>query len=319
MAVAVVDDKDMFSATRLWTTIQPAESKALFEVGSVTKTFVGTTMAALVGKGTLAMDDGVGRYVPEIGPNWGQVTLLQLATHRGGVPQGQPPPGAPAEDPFFGVDDDYVVRSLADQDPTGVGRPRYSNFGYVLLGLAMSRAADCSLVDLVHREVLRPLEMSQTTLLPDVSGHMLVPGHRLANGERLPPLGASLPAAGGIRSNAADMAVWVRANLDPSTTAISAALEVAQRLHATARPGRGWGLGWRRDGPTAWLPGATSGFSCLCYLHLDHRRGYVWMINAGIGSESNATFALARRGIPFAVSAYRTHRQLRRPNSSQKG
>lgn len=67
------------------------DSLTVFEIGSITKVFNGTLLAELVVAGRVALDDPVANYlpdsvrVPQLGDR--QITLLDLATHRSGLPR----------------------------------------------------------------------------------------------------------------------------------------------------------------------------------------------------------------------------------------
>ena len=55
-------------------------------VASVAKAFSGAVALALVEKGTLSLDDTVGRWLPEQPADWHPVTLRQLLGHTSGLP-----------------------------------------------------------------------------------------------------------------------------------------------------------------------------------------------------------------------------------------
>lgn len=79
----------------------PADGR--FEIGSLTKTMTATLLACLVGDGTVALGDPIGRWL-DAGPNAG-ITLEELATHTSGLPRLAP--NQPTFDPI----------------PTGSSRP----------------------------------------------------------------------------------------------------------------------------------------------------------------------------------------------------
>ena len=63
-------------------------SDAVFEIGSITKTFTATLLAAMVRDGLVALDDPVARHLPVAPPVKGRaITLEDLATHRSGLPR----------------------------------------------------------------------------------------------------------------------------------------------------------------------------------------------------------------------------------------
>jgi len=61
---------------------------SLFEIGSVTKVFTGVLLADMTLHGEVALDDPLSRHLPDPAPAWRhrEPTLLELATHRSGLP-----------------------------------------------------------------------------------------------------------------------------------------------------------------------------------------------------------------------------------------
>ncbi|MFD0970734.1 serine hydrolase domain-containing protein [Plantactinospora endophytica] len=139
-------------------------------VGSITKTFVATTLLRLVDEGALGLDDQVGRWLPELLPGeLGQrATVRMLLNHTSGI----------------GNYTDVLLDSLAAVDrvgdttypPTelasiGLGLPRagepgegfaYSNTNYILVGLIIERVTGNDATDEVTRRVIRPLRLTGT-------------------------------------------------------------------------------------------------------------------------------------------------------------
>jgi len=68
----------------------PPAAHTIFEIGSVTKVFTATLLAAMVEEGLLALDDPVQRYLPagvELPVRGRPITLADLATHTAGLPR----------------------------------------------------------------------------------------------------------------------------------------------------------------------------------------------------------------------------------------
>ena len=62
-------------------TREPVRAETLFEVGSITKTFVAGLILKLAEDGALGLDDQLSRWVPEF-PGGRRITLRQLSSHR---------------------------------------------------------------------------------------------------------------------------------------------------------------------------------------------------------------------------------------------
>ena len=243
------------------------EPGALWQVGSVTKVFTALVLARSVVRGDVALDTPVRSLLAEAPDG---ITLGQLATHTSGLPR------IPGEmwakvvrrdrDPYADVDHAALIASLARTRRRGVGRVRYSNLGFGLLGHALATAAATSYDELVRAEVCSPLGLDDTvaTLTPETRDRC-VQGHT----RRLRPRAVAwhfdaMAGCGALWSSIEDMQAFVRAVLDPPPGELGAAMRLAADTHAAGR-GNDQGLGWLRftRGPVAghlFHNGGTYGF-----------------------------------------------------------
>lgn len=148
-----------------------AAPNSIYRVGSVSKTMTGTVLGELAEAGVLALDDPVARYVPEIGEllepgnNAQRITLRHLANHTSGLAR-EPDLRGAARGPIALWQDKILsaIPCTRLESAPGSGY-RYSNIGYGILGLAMSRAAGEPYMELVEARLFRPLEMASTTFI----------------------------------------------------------------------------------------------------------------------------------------------------------
>ncbi len=70
---------------------RPADEHTLYEIGSVTKTFTATALAAMVLAGRVRLNDPIAEYLPSgvraPGKDGKPITLLDLAEQRSGLPR----------------------------------------------------------------------------------------------------------------------------------------------------------------------------------------------------------------------------------------
>ena len=70
---------------------RPVNGDTLYEIGSITKVFTSLLLADMVERGEVALDDPVAKYLPAsvtMPERAGrQITLLDLSTHRSGLPR----------------------------------------------------------------------------------------------------------------------------------------------------------------------------------------------------------------------------------------
>jgi D-alanyl-D-alanine carboxypeptidase len=199
-------------------------------IGSVTKTFVATTVLQLAGEGRVRLDAPIGEYLPDLvpAPTGAAVTVRMLLNHTSGI----------------GDYDSEIVRTLDDVVLMGQTTYRseqlaalglaaapthapgqgwaYSNTNYVLLGLIIGKVTGHRYSTEVHRRILRPLGLRDTYFEgaePDIRGP-----HMAAYVPWPPPDGAPRDftsynmtwgdAAGEMVSTAADLNRFFRALLD---------------------------------------------------------------------------------------------------------
>lgn len=137
---------------------------AIFDLASITKSFMAVTVARLVRAGRLGFDTPLRDLLPEArGSATGTATLALLLSHRAGL-QAHRTLFAPllAALPFEHA---AAVREIIDgrrpecasPAPATGHPPVYSDLGLALVGLAVERLEGCALDLVVEREVCAPL------------------------------------------------------------------------------------------------------------------------------------------------------------------
>jgi D-alanyl-D-alanine-carboxypeptidase/D-alanyl-D-alanine-endopeptidase len=133
---------------------------AVVELGSVTKTVTGTLLDRMATKGLVDPDEPIECWV-EVPAGTG-ITPRLLAEHRSGLPR--LPPGIPmlSSQPYQDFDRTALAAAIARLPSLvkGQGRVRYSNFGYAVLGAALSAAGGQSWYELARQHVLDPLDLA---------------------------------------------------------------------------------------------------------------------------------------------------------------
>ncbi|MFQ6046655.1 MAG: serine hydrolase domain-containing protein, partial [Gemmatimonadales bacterium] len=162
----------------------PAQAETIYRTGSISKSFTAVLLMKLVERGVLALDDPVERYVPEIAglaelpDDAPAITFRHLASHTAGLIR-EPLLANAAVGPIERWEEKILasIPNTAYQAPPGE-EYSYSNIGFGILGLAVSRAAGKPFMDLMREMVFDPLEMSSSffVLTPAFSERMSV-GH----------------------------------------------------------------------------------------------------------------------------------------------
>ncbi|GGS51366.1 serine hydrolase [Planobispora rosea] len=252
----------------------------VFEIGSVTKVFTALALARLVVAGRADLDEPLAALLPDgtrvPSRDGEEITLRHLATHTSGLPRlpkgmllrALLRPSTP--DPYAGCTAEFLLRTLAATRLSAAPgrRFRYSNLGAGLLGLALAQRAGTDYETLIAREICEPLGMTGTGLA-DRPGR-LIQGHNRRHRPVPPWHLADLTGAGGLRSTAADLVTFVRAQLNPDDSGeLAEAILLTRRTEHRNTPFSWVHLGWmgqrlhagQGGGLQIWHNGMTGGFS----------------------------------------------------------
>jgi CubicO group peptidase (beta-lactamase class C family) len=164
---------------------EPVRPETLFRLASVTKMFTAATALTLVDQGKLKLDAPVSEKVPGLAKQVGKPTLHQLLSHTAGFFDGGEMDG-PHDDAALAAAARSWKDDLAFIPPGRVFS--YSNFGYVLAGVAAEEAAGKPFADAVKSLVLKPLGMERSTFRPtETVTYPFAQGHH-PNQEQKPEL-----------------------------------------------------------------------------------------------------------------------------------
>jgi D-alanyl-D-alanine carboxypeptidase len=156
-------------------TARPAKPDMRHRVGSITKSFVATTVLQLVAEGKVGLDDPIGRWLPDLVPGeLGQrVTIRMLLNHTSGIGNyTNAILDTLAEVLSVGQTDftpEQLVQiglSLPVTGPPG-DHYSYSNTGYVLAGLLIEKVTGRDAAAEITRRILRPLRLTGTSFPGD--------------------------------------------------------------------------------------------------------------------------------------------------------
>jgi serine-type D-Ala-D-Ala carboxypeptidase/endopeptidase len=301
---------------------RPLGPRSLFEIGSMTKPFVGALLADMVARGEVALDDPVSMYLPDrvTVPSRGEhaITLLHLATHTAGLPFFPPlqrrGPRTLAE---FSTEDLYEFLSGHRlRGVPGVGYA-YSNLGYGLLGHALARAAGMPLSRLLRERILDPLGMEMTHIPDHGEVHdAMVRGHR--RGVPGPYWFASeaMQGAGAMVSNMEEMLTFLRAAVPPPGTDLERAIQAAQEVRIPdGTRGAGWGFSWRTgEFPGGTLltgqGGATDAFKSRIVISRERGTGVVILANDFCFDEPLEVVLLGHEPLPAGWSDIGVEREV---------
>ena len=286
-----------------------AKPDALFEIGSLTKTFTGLMLAQLIEQGRVAAEQPVRELLPPgavAKPAGAEISLLDLVTQRSGLPR-LPANLQPADDanPYVGYGRPQLYAFLAEH---GVQKPEapeflYSNLGFGLLGEALAERAGSDYAALLRELVTEPLCLGETVVtLSAEQRARLIQG--LGRDGRPAPNWDwdAMAGCGALRSTAGDMLKYLEAQLGPEQSCsapasaasgtLAAALRRSQEPRAEGMPGRQIAFAWFH-GPksgTYFHDGGTGAYSSYALFNPTRRYAVVALVNQA-GSQLAARIA----------------------------
>ena len=224
-------------------------------------------MVQLAERGILNLDDPVAQYFSEINnladppASMDPITFRMLASHTAGLIREPRLPGAAAGSLYHW--EDKILASIPTttfKTPPGT-EYSYSNIGFGMLGLAMSRAAHVPFMDLVTEQLFRPLGMTSSTFILDTPAlwarmsvgysrdrNTGVVSHEQATREHL-GRGYKVPN-GGVYSTVGDLAKFASALMGTSPVTVLSP-ESRAAIMTPQPPAEQYGLGFSlrdRDG-----------------------------------------------------------------------
>lgn len=277
-----------------------------FAIASLSKGFTAALSALLVERGQLAFDDPVQRHLPEFAVADAQVsrelTLRDLLAHRSGLQ-----PEVDALWAFTGYQRPQLLERLrfAGQAAPVRSQFTYQNVHYLVAGEALARRGGRSWSELLRRELLQPLGMSDsaTTLRERGARPNRAAPHTDRDGRAAviaeEDADAIAPAAA-MHASAADMNRWLllllgrgtlagRALLKPQSVAELFTPQMLDNLSPAERALypeshlRAYGLGFvlqdYRGSLVAWNTGGLHGMACSLALLPERGVGVVVLTN----------------------------------------
>jgi CubicO group peptidase (beta-lactamase class C family) len=241
---------------------EPVDRETLFQVASLSKWVTAWGVMALAGEGRIDLDAPVSTYLtrwelPDGPFDETRVTARRLLSHTAGLTDGLGYGGFAPGQPVQTLEDSLTRAS--DASPGADGRVRvgaspgedfrYSGGGYALLQLMIEEVSGESFNDYMQRTVLSPLGMSRSTfVLPEGAANVAQSFNE--NGEEGILYRFSAPAAASLYTSAADLTLFLQANVPGADGAppgrgvlAPGALDEMRRPHAFQSGFETWGLG----------------------------------------------------------------------------
>jgi CubicO group peptidase (beta-lactamase class C family) len=187
----------------------------IFEAGSVSKQFTAAAVLLLAQEGKLSLDDSARKYVPEL-PDYGApLTVRHMLQHVSGLRDWGEVASLSGWPRTSRVHThahvlDIVSRQRSLNFPSGT-RYSYSNTGYNLAAVIVSRVSGRSFADFTRERIFQPLGMTRTSWRDDYT--RIVKGRAIAYSERGGEFRQNMPfenvhGNGGLLTTVGDLLRW---------------------------------------------------------------------------------------------------------------
>jgi len=280
-----------------------SDSETLYRIGSITKSFTGFLLVKLHQDSVLNMNDPIEDYLPEIKSlidynKYFPITFKQLASHTSGLDR-----ETRNRESNFGLVSEWEEKLINALPQTSFRskpgeRFRYSNIGYAILGLAMSRATNKTYIELIEEQILSPLDLMNTFfVVPEEKTKKLAEG--MAGGPTA-ELNFQLPLDehngrgyripnGGLYSTVSDLSEFMKACMGESKLLNEESLEILRSTQTpTTRLRANYSLGFNLYADqginTVGHGGSTPGYSAHFEFEKDSKYGVILLRNYNFGN-----------------------------------
>ena len=250
------------------------DANTIFEAGSVSKQFTAAAVLLLARDGKLSLDDPVRKYIPEL-PDYGvPLTIRHMLTHTSGLRDWGEVAGIAGWPRGTRVHThahvlDIVSRQKALNFTPGTNWS-YSNTGYNLAAIIVSRVSGESFADFSRERIFQPLGMAHTSWRDDytrVVKHRAVAYDRSADGYHEDMPFENVHGNGGLLTTVDDLLKWNENFVSPvvGDQAFVAEEQKPGRFNDGRAHGYGLGLflGTHRGLREVFHSGSTAGYQAF--------------------------------------------------------
>ncbi len=291
----------------------PISADTIFEVGSVSKQFIGAGIGLLAERGRLAVDDPITKWLPELPVLYRNITIAMLMHHTSGIRSWNNLAELTGRgEDSTGYDNGWVLRAVARQralnNPPGA-EYLYSNSNFVLAAIIIERASGQSLNAFYRDALFARLGMTRTRWRTDF--REIVPGRAQAylpnesGGWQLDMPLNGVAGAGGLLSTVGDLQRWTAALAAPAPADqrwVARVLRPGSLKDGTAlRYGMGIETGAVAGEPAFSHAGSTGSYRAWLGFFPAPHLSVALLCNTGAVNTEDLGEAVAARFLPEAV------------------
>ena len=291
----------------------PNAADTIFEAGSVSKQFTAAAVLLLARDGKLSLDDPVRKYIPEL-PDYGApLTIRHMLQHTSGLRDWGEVAGLAGWPRTSRVHThahvlDIVSRQKALNFPSGT-QYSYSNTGYNLSAILVSRVSGQSFAEFSQERIFKPIGMTRTSWRDDHT--RIVKGRAVAynqagDGFRINMPFENVHGNGGLLTTVGDLLRWNEHFVKPAIG--DAALVKLQQEPGKFNDGRShtyaMGLMVRnfQGVPEISHSGSTAGYRAQLSRYPDQHVSVAVLCNVSSGNATQAAESVASLYLEGAIT-----------------
>ena len=261
----------------------PIDGNTTFELASASKPLTAALVLQLAESGLLQLDDAAIKWLPELPPVWGAITIRNLLNQTAGIPDYMSQINSTKLLGLDGLTNQHLLKRwetgsrLNFKPGTQV---EYSNSNYVLLAEIASSACGTGFGQCLRQRIFEPLGMNSTRVESEESsqGEVLALNYALSKKTK----GILLKTEGptGIYSSLNDIALWLQAYQAGKivSKAGTTLMTTPVLLSPVFDSGERYGMGWV-------LPPEDNKIGS--YTHAGQKDGYRTLISANTTNHVN--------------------------------
>ena len=287
----------------------PITLDTIFEVGSVSKQFTAAAVLLLAREGKLSLDDKVRRYIPEMPDVAADITIRQMLNHTAGLRDWGALAAIAGWPRTTRVHThahvlDIVSRQRMLNFEPGT-RWSYSNTGYNLAAILVSRVSGMPFADFTRARIFEPLGMRDTSWRDDYT--RIVKRRAIAYTEQKAVFSTLMPfenvhGNGGLLTTVADLMKWNANFVKPVVGDARFVADMERRARFSDGREHEYALGLyvdtyrgRREVDHS---GGTAGYVAHLSRYPDHGVSVAVMCNVTSGNATNSAKAIADLLLP---------------------
>lgn len=265
-------------------TTQLFDAATQVEIGSISKTFTAYILTAVLIKNKISDSAFIGTYLPDSIQKNSSITnirFIELMNHTSGLPRLPNNMGIAlySMQPYDSYGKFELFSYLKTASISKDGKYNYSNLGAGLAGVLAERISGKTYEQLLRKYITKPFKMKYTQM--NVAPNRSISKGYFKNGEAVFWNMNSLKAAGGIKSDATDMLLYIDYLLrHDQSSIIQNITNPTAIINKRFLIGKGWHIiSLSNNTSLYWHNGETRGFGTFCAFHKESGKGIFIAVN----------------------------------------